>query len=204
MKLTPLIAGLAQAGALVLAGVLAVAMQVAACAPSGAQPSGLPEGASIGFTLTTADGNAVSERTYRGKWLLVYFGYTSCPDLCPTALMEIAGALEKSGPRATTVQALFVTIDPKRDTPEMLGEYVKSFDPRIVGLTGTPAQIAQAARSFKIFYERRATDDGGYAYDHTTLIYLIDTGGKFVKALAGDAGAQEIADALASLTKAAP
>jgi len=109
MKLTPLIAGLAQAGALVLAGVLAMAMQFAAWAPSGAQPSGLPEGASIGFTLTTADGNAVSERTYRGKWLVVYFGYTSCPDVCPTTLMEIAGALEKSGPRATTVRALLAS-----------------------------------------------------------------------------------------------
>jgi protein SCO1/2 len=204
MKLTPLIAGFAQAGALLVASALTAAVQFAACAPSAAQPSEPPEGASIGFTLTTADGNAVSERTYRGKWLVVYFGYTSCPDVCPTALMEIAGALEKSGPRAAIVQALFVTIDPKRDTPELLGEYVKSFDPRIVGLTGTPAQIAQAARSFKIFYERRDTDDGGYAYDHTTLIYLIDADGKFVKAFTGDSGAQEIADALASLMKPAP
>lgn len=204
MKLAALIAPFAQAGTLLFAGVLAVAMQFAACMPSGAQASGPPGGTSISFTLIAADGNAVSEQTYRGKWLVVYFGYTSCPDVCPTTLVEIAGALEKLGPRAAGMQALFVTIDPKRDTPDVLGEYAQSFDPRIVGLTGTPAQIALAARSFKVFYERRDTDDGGYAYDHTTLIYLVDADGKFVKALAGDTGAQEIADALASLTKAKP
>ncbi len=176
---------------------------LAATTPTGAQKAAPPQGSNIGFTLIAADGNAVNERTYRGKWLVVYFGYTSCPDVCPTTLMEIAGALEKLGPHAAIVQALFVTIDPQRDTPEILGDYVKSFDPRIVGLSGTPAQIAHAARSFNVFHERRDTDDGGYAYDHTTLIYLIDADGKFVKALAGDTGAQDIADALASLTKAA-
>ncbi len=112
-------------------------------------------------------------------------------------------SVSRASSHAAIVQALFVTIDPKRDTPEILGDYVKSFDPRIVGLSGTPAQIAHAARSFNVFHERRDTDDGGYAFDHTTLIYLVDADGKFVKALAGDAGAQDIADALASLTKAA-
>ena len=95
------------------------------------------------------------------------------------------------------MQGLFVSIDPKRDTPEILGAYVKSFDPRIVGLTGTTAQIAVAAKSFNVFYERRDTDDGGYAYDHTTLIYLVDPDGRFVRALTGDAGAQQIAEPLA-------
>jgi len=95
------------------------------------------------------------------------------------------------------VQGLFVTIDPKRDTPEILGAYVKSFDPRIAGLTGTTAQIAVAAKSFNMFYERRDPDDGDYVYDHTTLIYLVDPDGRFVKALASDAGAQQIAEALA-------
>jgi len=147
--------------------------------------------------LTAAGGNTVSEQTYRGKWLIVYFGYTFCPDVCPTTLLEIAGALDKLGPGAEAVQGLFVSIDPKRDTPEILGAYVKSFDPRIVGLTGTTAQIAVAAKSFNVFYERRDTDDGGYAYDHTTLIYLVDPDGRFVRALTGDAGAQQIAEALA-------
>jgi protein SCO1 len=203
MKPTPLIAALPQAGKqLFRSAALTAAIGFAACAPSGAQPSAPPEGASVRFTLTAADGRAVSEQTYRGKWLAVYFGYTFCPDACPTTLMEIAGAIEKLGPRAETVQSLFVTIDPKRDTPEILSEYVKSFDPRIIGLTGAPAQIAMAARSFNVFYERRDTDDGGYVYDHTTRIYLVDPDGRFVKAISGDTGAQEIADALAAVMTA--
>ena len=182
---------------LLLSAALTAAMGFSACAPSGAQPSTPTEGASVRFTLTAADGRSVTEQTYRGKWLIVFFGYTFCPDVCPTTLLEIAGALAKLGPRAETVQGLFVTIDPKRDTPEILGAYVKSFDPRIAGLTGTTAQIAVAAKSFNMFYERRDPDDGDYVYDHTTLIYLVDPDGRFVKALAGDAGAQQIAEALA-------
>jgi len=120
---------------LLLSAALTAAMGFSACAPSGAQPSTPTEGASVRFTLTAADGRSVTEQTYRGKWLIVFFGYTFCPDVCPTTLLEIAGALAKLGPRAEAVQGLFVTIDPKRDTPEILGAYVKSFDPRIAGLT---------------------------------------------------------------------
>jgi protein SCO1 len=182
---------------LLIAAVMAMSL-LAADKHSSAQAAVPPEGSTISFALTLADGNAVTERTYRGKWLLVYFGYTFCPDVCPTTLMEIAGALATLGQRAEAVQSLFVTVDPKRDTPEIVSEYVKSFDPRIVGLTGVLPQIAAAARSFNVFYERRDTDDGGYIYDHTTLIYLVDPEGKFVKAIAGDAGTQQIADALAA------
>ena len=114
-----------------------------------------PEGSNAHFALTAADGTAITEQSYRGKWLVIYFGYTFCPDVCPTTLMDIAGALDALGPRAGAVQALFVTIDPARDTPSILTEYLKSFDPRIVGLTGTPAQIALAAKNFQVFYERR-------------------------------------------------
>ena len=163
---------------------------------AGAQTATPPEGSAVSFALTAADGSAVTERTYRGKWLVVYFGYTFCPDVCPTTLMEIAGTLEKLGPRADMVRGLFVTVDPKRDTPEILSAYIKSFDPRIIGLTGVLAQIAVAAKSFNVFYERRDTDDGGYVYDHTTLVYLVDPDGRFVRALAGNADAQQIADAL--------
>ena len=170
---------------------------LSAATRSGAQAATPPEGSAVSFALTAAGGNAVSEQTYRGKWLIVYFGYTFCPDICPTTLVEIASALAKLGPRAEAVQGLFVTIDPKRDTPEILGAYVKSFDPRIAGLTGTTAQIAVAAKSFNMFYERRDTDGGDYVHDHTTLIYLVDPDGRFVKALASDAGAQQIAEALA-------
>ena len=180
-----------------IAAVTALSVLVAAT-QSSAQTATPPEGSRINFALTAADGKAVTERTYGGKWLIVYFGYTFCPDVCPTTLMEIAGALDKLGPRAEAVQGLFVTMDPKRDTPEILREYVKSFDPRIIGLTRMPAQIALATKSFNVFHERRDTDDGGYVYDHTTLIYLVDPDAKFVKAIAGGAGAQQIADALAA------
>ena len=88
---------------------------------SGAQTATPPEGSAVSFALTAAGGNTVSEKTYRGKWLIVYFGYTFCPDVCPTTLLEIAGALDKLGPRVDAVQGLFVSIDPKRDTPEILG-----------------------------------------------------------------------------------
>jgi protein SCO1 len=182
---------------LLMVAVMAMSL-LAAVEQSSSQTAMPPEGSTIDFALTAADGSAVTERTYRGKWLLVYFGYTFCPDVCPITLMEIAGTLAALGQHAEAVQSLFVTVDPKRDTPEILSEYVRSFDPRILGLTGTPPQIAAAAKSFNVFYERRDTDDGGYVYDHTTLIYLVDPRGKFVKAIAGSAGAQQIADALAA------
>jgi protein SCO1/2 len=116
--------------------------------------------------------------------------------------MDIAGALDALGPGAGAVQALFITIDPKRDTPGILTEYLKSFDPRIVGLTGTPAQIALAAKSFHVFYERQDTDDGNYVYDHSRFVYLVDPDGKFAEAIASEGGGKQIADALAGLMKA--
>jgi protein SCO1 len=187
----------APARSLLIAALTAMSLLVGE-SQSSAQTAMPPEGSAISFALSTADGSAVTERTYRGKWLLVYFGYTFCPDVCPITLMEIAGALAALGQHAEAVQSLFVTVDPKRDTPEIVSEYVKSFDPRILALSGTPPQIAAAAKSFNVFYERRDTDDGGYVYDHTTLIYLVDPQGKFVKAIAGSTGAQQIADALAA------
>jgi protein SCO1 len=161
-----------------------------------------PEGSNLRFALTAADGSSITEQSYRGKWQVIYFGYTFCPDVCPTTLMDIAGALDALGPGAGAVQALFITIDPKRDTPGILTEYLKSFDPRIVGLTGTPAQISLAAKSFHVFYERQDTDDGNYVYDHSRFVYLVDPDGKFAEAIASEGGGKQIADALAGLMKA--
>ena len=108
------------------------------------------------FTLSTTDGTTVTDQTYRGKWLLVYFGYTFCPNSCPTTLLEVARALEKLGLDAVQVQPLFITVDPQRDTPKVMQQYTQSFDPRIVGLTGTPPQIAAAAREYGAYYVRHA------------------------------------------------
>lgn len=170
--------------------------------PGAAQTTVPPAGASVSFALTAADGAAITERNFRGKWLVVYFGYTFCPDVCPTTLLEIAGALTALGPRAAAVQGLFVTVDPRRDTPAVLTEYVKAFDPRLVGLTGTPAQIALAAKSFHVFYERQDIDNGGYSYDHSAFIYVVDPDGKFVKAITGETGSQQIAATLSALMSA--
>jgi protein SCO1 len=165
-------------------------------AAQGAVP---PTGSSVHFALTASDGAAVTEQSYRGKWLVIYFGYTFCPDVCPTTMMEIAQALQMLGPRADAVQGLFITVDPRRDTPGVLAAYLKSFDPSLVGLTGTPEQIARAAGSFRVFYERSDTDDGGYLYDHSSFIYFVDGAGKFVKALTSGDGSKQIADVLSAL-----
>ena len=161
-----------------------------------------PEGTSLHFALTATDGAAVTEQNFRGKWLVVYFGYTFCPDVCPTTMMEIAGALKTLGSRAEAVRGLFVTVDPQRDAPSVLSEYLKSFDPRLIGLTGTAAQIKTAARDFHVFYERNDTDDGNYTYDHSAFIYLIDPDGRFAKTIAGDVGSDAIADTLSALMTA--
>lgn len=158
-------------------------------------------GTRLDFTLTRADGASVTTQSSRGKWLVVYFGYTFCPDTCPTTLMEISLALAALGPRADAVQGLFVSVDPGRDTPAVLAEYLKSFDPRIAGLSGTSSQIALAAKSFHVFYERQDNDDGTYSYDHSAFIYLVDPDGKFAEAIGAGADSRQIADALFALMK---
>jgi protein SCO1 len=171
--------------------------------PAEGQVTFPPEGSSLTFALTAPDGAAVTQQSYRGKWLVIYFGYTFCPDVCPTTMMEIAGALKALGPRADAVQAIFITVDPQRDTPNVLNEYLKSFDPRLIGLNGTPAQIAAAAKAFHVFYERNDTGDGSYLYDHSAFIYLVNPEGKFVRAINGDGSSQAVADALSTLMTAA-
>jgi protein SCO1 len=150
------------------------------------------------FMLTSPEGTTVTDQTYRGKWLLVYFGFTSCPDSCPTALLEISAALEKLGLDADKVQPLFITVDPQRDTPAVMGIYTQSFDPRIVGLTGTPQQIAAVAREYGVYYEPRKIGPGAedYVMDHGTYLYLMDAEGKFVRGLEADTPGERIAEAV--------
>jgi protein SCO1/2 len=133
------------------------------------------------FNLTDQDGKKVTDAKYRGKYLLVYFGYTYCPDLCPTGLQSIAHALDQLGDDAKKVQPLYVTIDPARDTPAKLKEYIASFHPQIVGLTGTAAQIASVAKEYQVYYARgEQVDEHDYIMDHSSLIYLMDPQGNFV------------------------
>jgi protein SCO1 len=172
--------------------------------PSRSQAQTFPAvGSNLAFALTAPDGTSVTEQTYRGKWLVIYFGYTFCPDVCPTTLVEIGGALKALGPRADRVQAIFITIDPHRDTPAVVNEYLKAFDQRIIGLTGTPAQIAAAAKAFHVFYERNDTEDGSYLYDHSAFVYLVNPDGKFAKAINSEGSSQAVANALLTLMTAA-
>jgi protein SCO1 len=157
------------------------------------------------FTLSTPDGTTVTDRTYRGKLLLVYFGYTSCPDSCPTMLLDIAIALRELGPDAAKVQPLFITVDPQRDTPQVMQQYTQSFDPQILGLVGTPQQIAAAAQEYGVYYVRHGGSGiNDYVIDHSTYLYVMDPEGKFVRAFQGDTSGERIADALRGLLRPGP
>jgi protein SCO1/2 len=134
------------------------------------------------FTLTDQNGTPRSDRDFRGRLMLVTFGYTHCPDVCPLTLAAIGDTLQALGPQADQVAGLFISVDPGRDTPAVLKDYVESVSPRIVALTGTADQVAAAARGYRVYY-RIAGDparDPNYAVDHTALLYLMDREGHFV------------------------
>jgi protein SCO1/2 len=134
------------------------------------------------FNLTDDTGKRVTDKDYRGRYMLVFFGFTSCPDICPAGLQLMAAALENLGPKAKRVAPLFISVDPQRDTPEKLAQYVKNFDPRLVGLTGTPEEIAAATKAYRVYYKKVPNDaaPGDYGMDHTSIIYLMDPDGAFV------------------------
>ncbi len=133
------------------------------------------------FSLINHEGLPVTEDEYAGRWQLVFFGFTHCPDICPTTLAYMGTVLDQLGPKADGVAPLFVTVDPKRDTPDVLNEYVGAFHPRLIGLTGSDAQVAEAAEAFKVFYERHQDDSvpNGYMMAHAGHIYLMRPNGKF-------------------------
>ncbi len=177
---------------------LFMALGLAACSPAAEAPP--LKGARIGgpFTLTDQGGREVSERDFAGTYRIVYFGFTSCPDVCPTDLQRIAQALralEKSDPRiAAEVQPIFVTVDPERDTPAVMKRYVSAFHPRIVGLTGTPEQVADAARRYGIFYAKEEqAGAGGYTMSHNRIVYLFGPKGEPIAILPHDEGVAAIA-----------
>lgn len=132
------------------------------------------------FSLTDHSGKPRTDTDFRGKVLLVYFGFTHCPDICPTDLMAIAGALNTLGSQAEQVQALFITLDPQRDTQSLLSTYVDSFHERLVGLTGSETAIRRAAHAYKVYFKKvPGKNDDDYAIDHSAYIYLMDRDGKF-------------------------
>ena len=132
------------------------------------------------FTLTDQNGRPVSDQDFKGKPFLVFFGFTHCPDVCPTTLFEISEILRTLGPDADRIHALFVTVDPERDTPAVMKDYLSSFDPHLSGLTGDPSAIAAVAKAYRVYFKKVPLDQGGYTMDHTAIVYLMDKNGRFV------------------------
>jgi len=132
------------------------------------------------FQLTDQHGNAVTEKNLKGKPTLIFFGYTHCPDVCPTSLFEISEVLRALGKDSDKVNAVFISVDPERDTPATMKDYLSSFDPHLEGLSGDPAETAKVITSYRVYAKKVPMKDGDYTMDHTALIYLMDRDGRFV------------------------
>ena len=132
------------------------------------------------FKLIDQNGKAVSDQDLKGRPFLVFFGFTHCPDVCPTTLFDVSEMLRALGPDADRTRALFITVDPERDTPAVIKDYLSSFDPHLAGLTGDPAAIATVAKAYRVYYKKVPLDGGEYTMDHTAIVYLMDKEGRFV------------------------
>lgn len=132
------------------------------------------------FQLTDQNGKAVTEKSLKGKPTLIFFGYTHCPDVCPTSLFEMSEVLRALGKDADKVNTVFISVDPERDTPATMKDYLSSFDPHLEGLSGDPAETAKVITSYRVYAKKVPTKDGDYTMDHTALIYLMDRDGRFV------------------------
>ncbi len=133
------------------------------------------------FVLTDNDGQRVTENNLKGRPSLIFFGFTHCPDVCPTALFEISEVLRAMGPEASRVNAYFISVDPERDTVSAMKDYLSSFDPHLKGLTGDPDAVAKTLTAYRVYAKKVPQKDGDYTMDHTALVYLMDRNGQFVK-----------------------
>jgi protein SCO1/2 len=175
-------------GAVVL--VAAAAFAFLAPSRSGAPLIGGP------FTLQTADGKTVTEADLIGHPTLIYFGYTHCPDICPTTLAQISDVLALLPDKP--VKVLFITVDPERDTPALMGDYVSSFDKRMIGLSGAPADVEKTERAYRVYAKKAPEKNGEYAMDHSSVVYLMDRNGRFVEAFNLERSAADAAKELES------
>ena len=192
-----LAAGLLLALAILGAGAL-VALELRG-SPQGAAGGLLSAAIGGPFKLVDQNGNTVTNTDLQGKWLLVYFGYTHCPDACPTALNNIALALSDLGPDKKQVRPVFITIDPARDTSKALKDYVSAFDAPILALTGSDAAIGQAATEYRVYYAKHPEAGGDYSMDHTSIIYVMDPKGRFTASFTGEDPPEQIAARLKKL-----
>ena len=188
-----------------VAVLLVLAAALAACSPEAPKFRGTDiTGADFGrqLALTGHDGKPRVLEDFRGKLVVLTFGYTHCPDICPTTLADIAAALKTLGPDAARVQVLFITVDPERDPPELLAKYVPYFDPAVLGLWGDPAATQRVAKEFKIFYEKRpGAAPGAYTVDHSAQLYVIDPEGRLRLIERHERIAQDLAPDLRALLK---
>jgi protein SCO1 len=152
------------------------------------------------FTLVDDPGARVTEADPKGKPTVMYFGYTFCPEVCPTTLTDLAQWMQMIGRDADRLNYVFVTVDPERDTPKVMHDYVSAFDPRIRGLTGTSEQIAKVTYEYRVYYKRIPTSDGGYVMDHSAILYMMDPNGRFVGVIPYQ---EDTAKAVAKLKKLA-
>ena len=132
------------------------------------------------FKLTDQNGKTITDQDLKGHPFLVFFGFTHCPDICPTALADISDIFDKLGPDADKVNALFITVDPERDTPQALKDYLSSFNARLIGVGGDADALAAVAKAYRVYYKKVPLKDGDYTMDHTAIVYLMDKNGQFV------------------------
>ena len=150
------------------------------------------------FTLTDQNGQKRSDSEFRGKYMLVFFGYTFCPDVCPTTLAVMAAALDKMGSGADRIVPIFISVDPSRDKPEVLKAYLSAFGPRFIGLTGTEEEIATTAKAYRVYVQAHKDEGQNYTVDHSGVVYLMDKSGAFLANYSLDASPDKLA---ADLTK---
>ena len=180
MQMTARTARLLLVLAAFLAGLASVFLIVLLVA--GRNPLPVASAAAVGgpFELTDQNGRTVTDKDFRGHPLLVFFGFTHCPDVCPTTLFELSEIMRNLGPDADRTAALFISVDPERDTPEAMKDYLASFDPHVRGLTGDAAALSAVAKAYRVYYKKVPTKDGDYTMDHTAIVYLMDKNGQFV------------------------
>lgn len=182
---------------------LVVGLTLNATVPAPTQTAAMGQGGpSIGtFQLMDQNGQAVSQKDVLGKPALFFFGFTYCPDVCPTVLASMTASLAKLGPDADKLNVYFVSVDPERDTPAVLKTYLSSFDPRIRGLTGSREQIAAIAKSLGVYFAKVETGGGSYSVDHSALVIQLDSNGKFFGTIAFDEAGEAIVDKMKRLVR---
>ena len=190
--------------AIVFAGVLVITAGVLLTlalreTPRGAAGTALASAIGGQFQLIDQNGKPFSDAYLKGKWHLIFFGYTHCPDACPTALNEMSLALDRLGIKRDEVGVVFITVDPERDTPDVLKSYVQSFDAPIAALTGSPEAVAQAAKAYRVFYAKHPRADGDYDMDHSAVIYVMNPEGRFTATFTPDSSADAIVQRLQKL-----